>query len=279
MEELWRQATEMMSQRPVLWLPVLVADLLGFLLNLGATAMVRAAVLSRLQYHSALGGGTMRAPMSAATLQHAQTLALVITWSSNFLRLLLYAAAFITTAALVRGFRSRVDKPVREILPALKQHATGIVSLALQAFTLYAFAAYLFSSLGRALIAHGHKGVLASGWVEIGAGFLLIAVLAAVLTPAAIRIFARHRPSSVDQRNGQLFALGLAAVALVLGRFVESNLRSVRIVFEPARYALGLTGSLIVALPYAVLFAGLGVLAWKTAREAPVPAEQAVEVG
>ncbi|MGI4831769.1 MAG: hypothetical protein ACRYFU_26845 [Janthinobacterium lividum] len=279
MEELWRQATEMMSERPVLWLPVLVADLLGFLLNLGATAMVRAAILSRLQYQSALGGGPMRAPMNANALQHATTLALAITWSSNFVRLLLYAAAFITTAALVRAFRNRIDKPAGEILPALKRNAAGIVSLALRSFALYAFAAFSFSWLGRSLIAHGHKAVLASGWLEIGASIILIAVLALLLAPVAIQTFARHRPTPDVQRNGQLFALGLAAVALVLGRFVESNLRSVHIAFQPARYALGLTGSLIVALPYAVLFAGLGLLAWKTAREAPTPAEQAVEVG
>lgn len=279
MEELWRQATEMMSQRPVLWLPVLVADLLGFLINLGATAMVRAAVLSRLQYQSALGGGPMRAPMNAAAMQHATTLALIITWSSNFIRLLLYAAAFVVTAALVRGFRGRAEKPAGEILPALKRNVAGIFSLALRAFALYAFAAFLFSWLGRSLIAHGHKAVLASGWVEIAAGFLLVAALAFLLAPAAIQVFAHHRSSPLDQRNGQLFALGLAAVALVLGRFVESNLRSVHIAFESARYALGLTGSLIVALPYAVLFAGLGLLAWKTTREAPNTAEQVIEVG
>ena len=279
MEELWRQATEMMSEHPVLWLPVLIADLLGFLVNVGTVAIVRAAVLNRLQFHSALGGGPMRAPMNAAAMQHATMLALAITWSSNFLRLLLYASAFVATAALVWGFRGRADKPSDEIVPALRRNGGSIVSLALRALGLYAFAAIVFNSLGHWLIAHGHKALLASGWIETGAGLLLIAVLALLLAPVAVRAVAHHRLSAAVARKAQLFALALAVVALGLGRFVEGNLRSVHIAFVPASYVLGLTGSLIVALPYAVLFAGLGLLAWRTTREAAaLPAEE-VQVG
>ena len=277
MEEFLRQASEIMSQHPVLWLPVLVADLFGFLISLGTNALVRATVLSRFQYQSALGGGPMRAPMSASAMRHATTLALAITWSSNFLRLLLYAAAFIVTAALVRGFRGRADKPASEVGPALGQNVTGIVSLAFRALALYAAAALLLNGIGRWLIAHGHKAVLARGWVETGAGVLLVAALSLLLAPAAVTVMARHRPTLSMQRRAQVFALVLALVALTLGRFVEGNLRSARIASLPARYALGLTGSWIVALPYAVLFAGLSLIAWHTAREAPATPEHGVE--
>ena len=279
MEELWQQASEMMTQRPVLWLPVLVADLLGFLVNIASAALVRYIVYSRVQYHSVLGGGATRVPLNAAAVQHVRTLALAIAWSSNLVRLLFYAAALVATAALVRGFRARADRPVAEIAPALGHHLTGIVSLALRAWALYAAAAFLMDLLGRWLLAHGHKAVLTGGWVETGAGLLLVALLALYLAPAAIHILAGHRPSPLVQRRGQILGFALAGVALLLGRFVENNLRSVNVAFLPARYVLGLTGSWIVALPYAVLFAGLGLLAWQTTRDTHTAVGTGVTVG
>ena len=277
MEELWRQASEMVSQRPVLWLPVLVADLLGFLVSLGNNALVRAAVLSRLQTHSALGGGALHAPVNAAAMEHATIFAFVLTWSSNFIRLLLYATAFVVTAALVGAFRARADKPAIAIGPALRRNVSGIMSLGLRALALYALAAILLHWIGRSLVAHGHKAMLANGWLETGVGVLLVASLALLLAPTAVQVIA-HRPlTPLLRQRAQLLALALTVVAFLLGRFVEGNLRVVRIAFVPARYALGLTGSWIAALPYAVLFAGLGLLAWQAEREAGNAVESAIE--
>ena len=268
MEELWRETSELMWQRPVLLLPVLAADLLGFLVNLGGGLLFRSVVLSDLQYHSALGGAPVRGQLSAAASQHATLLFLLITWPINFVRLALYATALIATAALVRAFLTRSRAPVTEMGAALQRHAGGVFSLALRAFAVYACAAAALDFGTKSLLAHGHKAVLTSGWLDTGAGVLVFAVLAWLVAPTAVQVLAQRYPSPALERRAQLFVLALGLVSLALGRFVATNLRSVHIASPAARYPLELTGSWIAALPYAVLFVALARIAVQVTAEA-----------
>ena len=267
MEELWRETSELLWQRPLLWLPVLAADLLGFLVNLGSGALLRAMVLGRLQYQSALGGAPVRAPLSPAALQHATMLAVLITWPANFLRLLLYATAFFVTAALVRAFASRSRKPGEEIASALRKQPGNTVALSARALVIYACAAVLLNLLGKSLIAHGHRAVLANGWLETGAGVLLFAALATLVAPAAVRALLSRTPRPQVNREAQAFAFLLGLISLALARFVSGNMRSVHIASPVARTLLELTGSWIAALPYALLFVLLARLAFKAEAE------------
>ena len=274
MEEFWRETSELLLQRPILWLPVLLADLLGFLVTLGSGALLRSVVLAPLQYRSALGGAPMRAPISAAAMQHATLMAGLITWPSNFLRLLLYAAALIVTASLVGSFaKRRAQKPV-EIGAALQRSFPGILSLTLRSFAIYAAAALLLDWVGKWLLAHGHKTAFANPWVEIGAGVLVVAALAWFIAPAAIQVLTERASTPLRKREAQIFAFGLGIVSLALGRFVATNVHAVRITSPLALYALELTGSWIAALPYVVLFVLLSRIAFKAAAEAEHPPER-----
>ena len=268
MEKLWRETSELMWQRPLLWLPVLAADLLAFLVNLGSGALVRKFVLGSLQYRSALGGAPVRGPVSTAAVQHATLVALLITWPANFLRLLLYATAFIVTAALVRDVMTRARKPAAAAGEALLRSSGGILSLSLRALAIYACAGVLLDWLGKWLLAHGHKATLLSGWVETGAGVLVFAVLAWLVAPTAVQVLAHRYPASEPRRHAQIFAFVLGVISLLLSRFVVSNMRSVHIASPVASFALELTGSWISALPYAVLFVALARIALRVESEA-----------
>ncbi len=103
MDELWRKASELLRERPLLWVPVLVADLLAFLISLGSSALVRVVVLPRLLGHSVLGGPTLQQQLTPAALEHANLLAAGITIPANFLRLVCYAMALVTTLVLVHA--------------------------------------------------------------------------------------------------------------------------------------------------------------------------------
>lgn len=274
MEELWRETSELLLQRLILWLPVLAADLLGFLVTLGSGGLLRSFVLAPLQYRSALGGAPMRAPISAGAMQHATLMAGLITWPGNFLRILFYAAALIATAALAGSFaKRRAQKPL-EIGAAMQRSLPGIFSLALRAFAIYAIAALLLDWFGKWLLAHGHKTMLTNPWTETGAGVLVIAVLAWLVAPAAVQVLAQRTPTPVRIRQAQIFAFAFGIVSLLLGRFVATNVHAVRIVSPLALYALELTGSWIAALPYVVLFVLLSRIAFKAAAEADTPIEQ-----
>lgn len=277
MEELWQKTSELLWQRPMLWVPVLAAELLGFFVSLGTLALLRAVVLGGMQYHSALGGAPVRTPMNAAGMEHATILALLISWVSNFIRLLFYATALAATAALAHGYRKRSEKAIGEVGPSLRRHAADIFSLALRALVVYALAAVLVDNLGKWLLAHHHKTVLASGWLETVVGVLLLIVLSWFLAPAAVYALAHRSPSAVLKQRARVFAFCLGLVALLLGRFVTTNLREVRIPSVFVKGVLELMGSWIAAVPYVLLFVGLALIALQCEREAELEPGTATE--
>ena len=267
MDELWRKASELLRERPLFWVPVLVADLLAFLISLGSSALVRVVVLPRLQGHSVLGGPTLRGQLTPTALEQANLLAAGITIPADFLRLVCYAMALVATLVLVHAIVRREGNGFARILPAWGRFAGSIVSLSLRALAIYAGALFLTTWVNRALLAHGHKTIVAQGWPDIGFGLLRVALLAFLLAPVAVEALARRAPTPKRRREVQIFAAALGTVSLLLSLFVLANVRGVRIDSTAARYALELTGSWIAALPYAVFFVLLSLAIVKTAAE------------
>lgn len=254
MDELWRKTSELLWARPLLWLPVLVADLLAFSASIGSNALVHTVVWNKLQYHSALGGGPIRGQLDPAAVQHASLLAGLVTLPFDFLRLLLYAIAFIVTAALVLSFARRDEKPTHMILPVLRRHLTAVFALSLRALAIYGGMALVAGWVSQTLLAHGHKTWLATGWFQFGIGAVRVALLAFLLAPVAVGVVGGRLPTGVLRTAAQSFAFALGLVSLVLGIFVSANVRVVHFASTFTRYLLELTGSWIVALPFAVFF-------------------------
>lgn len=267
MEELWQQTSELLWQRPLLWLPVLGADLLCFLAAIGSAALTRSVVLSRLQYHSALGGTALQGPVSSAAMYRANLIAALITLPANYIRLLLYAVALVVTLALVRAIRSRESSVFAGIAPALARNTGAILSLSLRALAIFGGVALAASWIGQSLVSHGHRAVLTGGWLDLGAGTVRILLLAFLLAPVAVALLAGRQLVAARRLHLQIFAFALGAISLLLGKFTTENLRAVHIASMPARYALELTASWIVALPYAIFFVALAVVVVKTAAE------------
>ena len=268
MDELWRKASELLWEKPTLWLPVLVADLLAFFASLGSNALVRSVVLSRIQARSVFGGPALQKQLTPDALRHANVLAAAIAIPADFLRLILYALALVATLALVHAIVRREGNGFAAILPAWGRFLGSIISLSLRALAIYGGVAFLSAWASRALLAHGHKIAVAAGWPELGFGLLRVAMLAFLLAPVAVETLARRVPTPRRRRDVQVLAFVLGIVSLLLGVFVTDNVRSVRNLSLPARYALELTGSWIAALPYAVFFAVLAIAIVKTAAEA-----------
>lgn len=268
MEELWRKVSELIMQRPLLWLPVLVADLLAFLAGLGGKAWLQDVLVSRLGTRSVMGGPTVMAPVSPSAIQSAVQAVAPIEWGVSLLRLLLYTLAFLATAALVRAFRARSQKPGDEIGTVMRRQFTDILPVAGTALLVYLVVAFVARFLSTYLIRHGHRAALQSGayiggWFGLAVGAVTIVALALLVAPAAVQALARRALDATHRQQAQILALSLGMVAMVLGRFVEANLMEMRGASPVARALLGISGSWIAALPYAVLFAGLGFLAIK----------------
>ena len=269
MGELWRDVTEMMREHPVLWVPVLVAEFLGYWVKVGTNALVRAEVLSQMQYHSAVGGA-MRQPLSQSAVRNATMVAIPLSWGSNFLRLLLYASALVATAALVRAFAMRERRPGAEVLPALRTRSWGVVELAVRALVVFVVAAALVGALAPYLAAHGHAKMLRSPWFSLGLGFAVLLLVAATIMRPTLRVLARRPPGATPVADGQRMAFVLLAISVALSVFVDSNAGALMRVPLGARVPLEVIGTLVVGLPYAVMFVGLGVLARRVAAESEV---------
>ncbi len=269
MGELWRDLVDLLRTRPLLWIPVLLADLLGYLLNLGRIGLLQAMVLHETAQRSALGGAVVHTPLSASALQSATIVALLLSWVTYFLRLLLYSGALVAIAALVQGYLRRETRPASAIGPSLGSHAGGILDLALRGLATYAVAALLFSWLSNLLQKHGYTAVLQNPWFGVLLGLFVLLVLAALLSPVALRVLAGRTPSRELAGASQQFAAVLAIVVSLLATFVGANTREMAHVASGARYPLEIVGSLVVALPYVLLFTGLSLLARKVARSEP----------
>lgn len=261
MGELWQDLVEMLRRRPALWLPVLVADLLGYLLNLGRNGLLRSIVLHQTAQRSALGGEVVHTQLSASAMQSTAIVALLVSWLIYFLRLLLYSGAFIAIAALVHAYMQRSERPVAAIRPALGRSWGGILELALRALAVYAVAALVFSWLSPFLARHGQTALVRSPWFGYGLTLLVLLILSAALPPVALRVLAGRSPDRPLTRIAQQFAFALVIVASLLATFVGTNSRQLAQVPPAARYPLEATGSLVAALPYVLLFVGMSLLA------------------
>lgn len=271
MGELWRDLVDTLGRRPLLWLPVLVADLLGYLINLGRAGLIQLIVLHQTAQHSALGGGVIHGPMSASAVQSAEVMALLLSWVSYFLRALLYSLALLAIAALIEAYRERRPHPFANVGPTLAQRWSGALDLALRALAVYAVAALLVSWLTPALNKHGYAALLRNAWFAFLITLVVLLVLSAVLPPVALRVLSGSLPDRVLSRAAQQFAFTLAAVAALLAAFVNTNSRQLAQAPAGARYPLEIVGSLVVALPYVLLFAGLSLLARKVRSTAEAP--------
>ncbi len=269
MGELWRDLVEALRRRPLLWVPVLIADLLGYLVNLGRNGLLRAFVLHQTAQQSVLGGGVVHGPMTAAAMQSTTIIALLLSWLTYFVRIVLYSSALIATAALVDSFVERAPRLAGDVGPALARRRGGILELALRGLAIYALAALLFSWMSPLLVKHGYTKLLHNPWFGYGLTLIVLLVLAALLAPAAVRVLSGREPGKPSALQSQQFAFVLAVVASVLAAAISANGRELALAPPAARYPLEIVGSLVVALPYVLLFTGLALLARRNARDGP----------
>lgn len=265
MGELWQELVELLRQRPLLWVPVLVADLLGYLCNLGRVATLRAFVLHQTAQHSVLGGAVMHGQLSASALRSTTVVALLLTWLSYFVRILLYAVALVVTAQLVRRAREHQREAPRDATASAAAHWGGILELSLRALAIYALAALLYSLLTQWLTRHNDTGLLHTAWLGNGALLVVLMVLAVTLPPVAVRVLAGTVPEPRMAALSQQLAISLLLLVAMLGLFV-GNSRQLAQVTPAVRYPLEAVASLVVALPYVLLFVGLSVLAMSLSR-------------
>ncbi|MES2391810.1 MAG: hypothetical protein V4555_09220 [Acidobacteriota bacterium] len=260
MGEFLKKASDLFWRKPVLWLPVIIADLLGTAINQGQGAIVRAMVMRRTEVHSALGGAVQHVRLTPEIAAQAVQAATPMVWVSYFLRISLYVIALVVTVAMVQQLLDRMQaSPTPQ--EVLRTRKAGMLSLAVRILALDAVGSVAIEWTGRWLLMHGHKTVATSPWYHLGTSATLTVLLALFAGAAALRMLVGAPVSDEGANRAVVMPAMLGVGSLALGFLIGSSIPMGHTPSPAAQIALGTTASLITAVPFILMFIAFGVLA------------------
>lgn len=257
MRDLWRRTKELFWEYPSLWIPVLVADLAGFwaahLLKVVSSRLFSQIIVA---IYRPVIGTTPEMPSQAMTFL-ISTITGLIYRSGDFLRILLYAVAFLVTKQLVEQVLSTNGVPRLQSVEwrLLRMKAAAIFSLKI--FVLASAVGILVAAVAMRVYRAQYQAV----WSSLVALIVMI-VLAYVMVPAGLKLIKTNQETTGEQRATArslsfvaiTISLGISLFAVTAGpSFVRP-----RGVVPPLFFDM--VASLLVALPYAALFIALALL-------------------
>jgi len=281
LKDLWRRSTAILWASPIVWVPVVCADLLSFAVKTGNAALNRRIALSLLQAQHA-SVLSQPADMAASHISSAGEAALLVAATDLGTQLLttcLYAMAAIVTWSVVQTL---VGEPRPELGPTIRSAGAkgwNIFGLTLLAFAItVCFAMFPAVLLGLAIpLLH----LARRDWPTVirMAGFgeqLLGYVVAAYwITPPALRLMQPDGRAPIARErltDARLFAAISVAASLAIGFLCQTAERAMVVPGSPdhafARVLVGAGASLLSALPYVLLFLFLSLAACEAAERA-----------
>lgn len=268
LKDLWRKTRELFGKYPVLWLPVLVADLVKFLLEFPRHWMTRSVVRIVVEpHHSVLG--TTPDPASRSSVFWASVMSAPFTWDTYFIDICLYTAAFVVTAALVRMALQNQQPKIAAGLRSLTSKILSGLGLSLKVFVLYVIAAMYFGFLLTVLSKIIDPRSFPST-VPILASVIVGFLVAYFIAPCAVRLLlTKDSPSLVAKTHwtARAFAILAMLASVLLSVFCQraelSLMRDGSYLFGAARLITDAGASLLTVLPYIPLFVVLSLIAFR----------------
>jgi hypothetical protein len=268
--QVWRETAALFWEHPVLWLPVLGADLTSFFLT-----KLQKYVSHALIYHLLLGpasvfGDTrsLPGPSSNGIVFKAAVLGSALQWSTHFAQIILYTIALFTTAALVRNISRHESASLLSSVQLVGSQSRTILALSLKVLGMVTLLAITLGTVIAFTIAQAQKHMvhLPSGamYLLIVPAFCSIAYLAAPIAIRQIGAMALKTLTPESKRNERIFAVLTVVVSSALGYclpYIEGSFTAEPFFSStPAVTTLGAIVSLLVALPYVVLFIALTLI-------------------
>jgi hypothetical protein len=268
--QIWRETAALFWEYPVLWLPVLGADLLSFFLTRLEKNAARQVIYHLLLGPASVFGDTRSfpGPSSDAPFGKAAAVGGLFEWSMHFTQIVLYTTAFFMTAALVR----KVSRQATEFLPSLMQSLRSrwraIFGLSLRVLGVVAPLAISFGALIAFTIAQTQKYMVrpprGAMYVLIVPAFCGMAYFVAPIAMRRIDAMALKPLTAESKRNGRIFAVLAVVVSSFLGYclpFIETSFIAEPFFGNSSAIAiLGAIVSLVTAIPYVVLFIALTLI-------------------
>jgi hypothetical protein len=262
MRDLWRKTTALFWESPILWLPVVCADLLAFCFTRVQKLLTWQLINSFLLGHSALTGQAIPPVDQRAVIIKAAILGGPFVWGTYFLNTCLYTAAFVITATLVRTLEQHLRPDLPLVL--LGSRTRRILVLSIKLLALWALAVALIVP----------TTTLAQKW-KFPATYLApcFVVLASVsiaycMAPSGISLLRDAQSRSVTAEYitwGRSFSILMVLASLAVGYFVPMVERSLFaspfLVRGIPRLIIEAIASSVTAFPYVLLFISLSLIA------------------
>jgi hypothetical protein len=264
MRELWHKTTALFWENPVLWLPVVCADLLAFCFTQLQKLLTWQLINSFLLSHSALTGQAIQPVDRHAVIVKAAILGGSFVWGTYFLNTCLYTAAFVVTATLVRTLEQHLRPDLPLVLGSLRSRSRRMLVVSIKLLALYALAGLLLIQ----------ATTLAQKWA-LPATYLIpcFLVLATVsfaycMAPSGISLLRNAQSRSVTHEYitwGRSFSILMVLASFAIGYFapmVERSLFASPLLARGfPRLMIEAIASSVAAFPYVLLFISLALIA------------------
>jgi hypothetical protein len=269
MQALWRKTVQMLWQKPVLWLTLIVADLAAYFITWFQKSATQAIVHWTQTSRSILGGDVPRPAFDNASILKGVLLTVPLALATQFLHVCIYVAAFVVTATLIGKIHAG-EKPDWPWLPSLlRAHSSEIAQFSAKLFLLYFVGSVLFIALPMDLIRmvfnNNSFDAIAFGTV---ASLLISVAIAWLLTPVGIQLIQSPEAEELTAEGIKLGRISAILAVLVSGILSFSVMKAnASLNAVPAmtpwfvRGLMGVTFSIAVAAPYLWLWVALSEIA------------------
>jgi hypothetical protein len=264
MTNLFRRASYLFWQFPILWVPVLTADMLDTVLKEVRPLVARALIQSVLQSSSVLSSVPDPLRASPQSIWKAAFLSAPIIWGSHFVGIVLYASAMTMTATLVL-----MNPPAIRGLYKLNQDRSfkDTLFFSLKVFAIIFLTGVPWTAIvGLVSMRFPRSGLIWGGDFGVLFGIAFTVVVAYFITPTAIRLLRKPRtePVNIDLiPPARAFAVLAVIASGLLDRLTvgtESTFLS-RPATRTGVLVFDAVASLVGAFPYILLFIGLTLVA------------------
>jgi hypothetical protein len=254
-EVLWRRTANLSREYPALWLPVMIADVVGFAAKSAKPIITSHIAQLLFRGHSVLGFETVDHNAARTTFAYGLTIAVV--QLVRFAPAALYAAAFLITGRLV------IERDAAK-LPEERALTKKALLLGLRAYLIaiplsfVGFAPIYLSFVWPRL--HG----FATHWLFADlVALLMMSALAYLMIPAALRALIEATMPQPDRASVRLARkCAIAAVVASTGLLILEHIIGGAIYGSHLQFlAVEAIMSLVAALPYTPLYVALSLLA------------------
>jgi len=272
MKDLWRKATELFWKYPILWLPLICAELSAFCLDRLDGFITKKIFDWFLGGRSLFSNDPLGPPLDGIAVWKATAASLPSRWAIYYLNLLLFSVAFVLTVRFVEMLLEHQRPDVPASLIALRSDMRRILLFPLAIMALLAIISglmylpvtYLWPYLMR-------QSRLAGTAFPFAEALLVSACIAWVMTPWGIKLIQRsHKPRYSEElvRSGRILTVLGVLVINALWYLILRGENAMILASTPVRRPLYLLihaiGSTLAVFPCVLLFVSLSLLVLET---------------